>query len=221
MDYLVKIENVDIGYTRDQIILGNVNLNIAQKDFIIIKGFNGSGKSTLLKILYMALLPSKGKVSIFNCLIEKHKRKEITEIRKKLGVILQNNYLIPYLSVRQNIALATLIQNSGKAIFDDRVEEIISWAGLKNISDEKVLKLSEGEKQKVIIARALVSKPKLLIADEPMIHLDEKSKEKFFFLLSSINKLGTTIVMTTKVFEKDQIAGVTFFSTSEKKLKKL
>ncbi len=198
MDNFINIVNADIGYSKQSLILKNVNLKIREKDFIVIQGKNGSGKSTLLKTLYMKLIPLNGNFYLLGQNIDKESKTKILDLRKKLGVILQNNYLIPYLSIYQNIELALHIQEDKEINFSNRIKEIIEWVGLKNMNNKKIEHLSEGQKQKVIIARALICRPKILIADEPMKSLDEETEKKLFFLLKSINKLGTTIIMTDK-----------------------
>jgi len=198
MSNLLDIRNVDLGYKPENLIIKNINININEKDFIIINGPNGSGKSSFLKLLYMRLLPFRGTFSFFGKEINHISKKDIIDIRKKIGVILQDNYLIPYFSVSQNIELAIQVQEKKNINIKDRVQEIANWVGLGKLLMNKVNNLSEGEKQKLVIARSLVCKPKLLIADEPMNHLDNKTSQKLFFLLSSINQLGTTIILVDK-----------------------
>ena len=111
-----------------------------------------------------------------------------------MGIILQKNFLIPYLSVVENVQLSFEIQSKDSASKDNRVFEILKWVGLEKKAEFKVVNLSDGEKQKVVIARALVSNPPILIADEPMLYLDFISRKKLF-LLNAINKLGTTIIV--------------------------
>ena len=102
------------------------------------------------------------------------------EYRKKIGVILQNDYLIPFFSVYENIELASEIQNY-KSNFKSRINQILDWLGLKQIENTKVDKLSKGEKQKVVIARALINKPEIIVADQPENFLDKSTVKKKFF----------------------------------------
>jgi ABC-type lipoprotein export system ATPase subunit len=113
-------------------------------------------------------------------------------------VILQNDYLIPFFSVYENIELASEIQNY-KSNFKSRMNQILDWLGLKQIENTKVDKLSKGEKQKVVIARALINKPEIIIADQPENFLDKHTVKKVFFLLESLNKQGTTIIITSNL----------------------
>ena len=212
MENFINIFNANIGYSKDSIILKNVNLKIKEKDFAVIQGKNGSGKSTLLKTLYMKLIPVNGNFYLLNQLIDKKSKTKILDLRKKLGVILQNNYLIPYFSIYQNIELALQIQEDKEIDFSKRIKEIIEWVGLKNMNEKKIEHLSEGQRQKVIIARALICRPKILIADEPMKSLDEETRNKLYFLLKSINKLGTTIIMTDKENSVARNIGSNFYT---------
>ena len=118
------------------------------------------------------------------------------EFRKKTGVILQNDYLIPFLNVYQNIEIACEIQRNTSDI-KSKMSEIFSWLSLENIKNEKIRNLSNSEKQKVVIARALINNPKLILADQPETYLDNESRKKILFLFNSLNKLGSTIIMTT------------------------
>jgi ABC-type lipoprotein export system ATPase subunit len=112
-------------------------------------------------------------------------------------VILQNDYLIPFFSVYQNIEIASEIQ-SKKENFKKKIIELIEWFNLNNIENKIVNNLSNGEKQRVVIARALINNPKIVIADYPENSLDSSTTKKLFFLLESLNKLGATVIMTSK-----------------------
>ena len=219
MENFINIFNANIGYSKDSIILKNVNLKIKEKDFAVIQGKNGSGKSTLLKTLYMKLIPVNGNFYLLNQLIDKKSKTKILDLRKKLGVILQNNYLIPYFSIYQNIELALQIQEDKEINFSKRIKEIIEWVGLKNMNEKKIEHLSEGQRQKVIMARALICRPKILIADEPMKSLDEETRNKLYFLLKSINKLGTTIILTDKENSVAKNIGSNFYTLVDGELK--
>ena len=219
MDNFINILNANIGYSKDSIILKNINLTIKEKDFVVIQGKNGSGKSTLLKTLYMKLIPVSGNFYLLNQLIDKKSKSKILELRKRLGVILQNNYLIPYLSIYRNIELALQIQEDKEINFSKRIKEIIEWVALKNMNEKKIEHLSEGQRQKVIIARALICRPKILIADEPMKSLDEETRDKLYFLLKSINKLGTTVIMTDKENSVASNIGSNFYTLANGELR--
>ena len=194
MKKIIEVKNVSIGYSK-KIILERVEITLNAGDFLIVSGGNGTGKSALLKFLYMKIPPFSGSYKIFDEELIFSDRSKINNLRKKIGVILQKNYLIPYLTVLQNVELALEIQNDSSITELNRVYEILKWVGLEEKEKFKIQELSDSERQKVVIARSLVSNPRILIADEPMLHLDSSSKEKLFFLLNTINKLGTTIII--------------------------
>ncbi len=196
MSEILNFKNVSITLNKKNFF--NLNFTIRNGDFFLIGGDNASGKSLLLKLLYLKTLPDEGDIYLFGKKINKSSKKSILEYRKKLGVILQDDYLIPFFSVYENIELASEIQSS-KANFKSRMLQILDWLGLENIANSKVDKLSNGEKQKVVIARALINNPKIIIADQPENNLDNNTIRKVFFLFESLNKQGTTIIITSNL----------------------
>ena len=196
MNEIINLKNVSLILEKKQIY--NLNLKITNGDFFLINGQNATGKTTLLKLFCLKILPSKGSFYLNGKRIESNDKKVILEYRKRIGVILQNDYLIPFFSVYENIELASEIQNF-KSNFKSRMNQILDWLGLKQIENTKVDKLSKGEKQKVVIARALINRPEIIIADQPENFLDKSSVRKVFFLLESLNKQGTTIIITSNL----------------------
>ncbi len=196
MDEILNLKNVSLILEKKQ--LYNLNLKVTNGDFLLINGKNAAGKSTLLKLFCLKILPSRGDLYLNGKKIEPNDKKFILEYRKKIGVILQNDYLIPFFSVYENIELASEIQNY-KSNFKSRMNQILDWLGLKQIESTKVDKLSKGEKQKVVIARALINKPEIIIADQPENFLDKTTVKKVFFLFESLNKQGTTIIITSNL----------------------
>ena len=194
MSEILRFENISLNTEKKNLF--NFSLVIKQGDFFLVNGKNAVGKSLLLKLLFLKILPSNGNIYLYEKKIDKNDKIKILEYRKKMGVILQNDYLIPFFSVYQNIEIASEIQ-SKKENFTKRIDEIIDWLDLKQIKNELVNKLSNGEKQRVVIARALINNPKIIIADQPENYLDESTKKKLFFLFESLNKLGATIIMTS------------------------
>ncbi len=194
MDNIYFLNNISISSRNAQ--LQNITLEIKVGDFLIIKGQNASGKSLLLKLFYLKVLPFSGDLYLKGNKVSRYSKKQIIEFRKRMGVILQNDYLIPFFSVYQNIQLANQIQNS-KNNFSKRMDEISEWLELEKIKNEKIINLSNSQKQKVVIARALINNPSVIVADQPETFLDEKSIKKFFFLLESLSKIGVTIILTS------------------------
>ena len=196
MNEIINLKNVSLMLEKKQIY--NLTLKVTNGDFFLINGKNATGKSTLLKLFCLKILPSKGSFYLKGKRIDSEDKKFILEYRKKIGVILQNDYLIPFFSVYENIELASEIQNY-KSNFKSRINQILDWLGLKQIENTKVDKLSKGEKQKVVIARALINKPEIIVADQPENFLDKSTVKKVFFLFESLNKQGTTIIITSNL----------------------
>ena len=204
MNEIINLKNVSLILEKKQIY--NLNLKITSGDFFIINGKNATGKSTLIKLFCLKILPSKGSFYLKGKRISSKDKNFILEYRKKIGVILQNDYLIPFFTVYENIELASEIQNY-KSNFKSRINQILDWLGLKQIENTKIDKLSKGEKQKVVIARALINKPEIIVADQPENFLDKSTVKKVFFLFESLNKQGTTIIITSNL---EKIISVNF-----------
>ncbi len=193
-NHIFSLEDISIAIKGEKSL--KVSLKVKKGDFIIIKGKNSSGKSMLLKLFYLKCLPKKGKILFEGNELNNSSKDLVQEFRKKIGVILQNDFLIPFLNVYQNIEIACEIQKNTKNI-KSRMNEIFNWLSLQNIKNEKIQNLSNSQKQKVVIARALINNPKLILADQPETFLDGEFRKKLMYLFSSLNKLGSTIIMTT------------------------
>ena len=193
-NHIFSLEDISIAIKGEKSL--KVSLKVKKGDFIIIKGKNSSGKSMLLKLFYLKCLPNKGKILFEGNELKNSSKDLVQEFRKKIGVILQNDFLIPFLNVYQNIEIACEIQRNTKNI-ESRMNEIFNWLSLQNIKNEKIQNLSNSQKQKVVIARALINNPKLILADQPETFLDSDFRKKLMYLFSSLNKLGSTIIMTT------------------------
>ena len=195
MNEILRLDNVSLSINKKKIF--NLSFQINKGDFFLVKGDNAVGKSLLLKLLFLKVLPSSGSIYLLGKKIDRENKDYILSYRKRTGVILQNDYLIPFFSVYQNIEIASEIQ-SKKENFKKKIVELIEWFNLNNIENEIVNNLSNGEKQRVVIARALINNPKIVIADYPENSLDLSTTKKLFFLLESLNKLGVTVIMTSK-----------------------
>jgi len=195
MNEILRLDNVSLNINKKKIF--NLSFQINKGDFFLVKGDNAVGKSLLLKLLFLKVMPSTGSIYLLGKKINRENKDYILSYRKRTGVILQNDYLIPFFSVYQNIEIASEIQ-SKKENFKKKIVELIEWFNLDNIENEIVNNLSNGEKQRVVIARALINNPKIVIADYPENSLDLSTTKKLFFLLESLNKLGATVIMTSK-----------------------
>ena len=195
---LIRVDNVQKTYKNGVVALYDFNLSIQKGEFVFVIGQSGSGKSTLIKMLYREERPDKGSIIIGGIDVARLKNRKVYILRRKLGVVFQDFKLLPKLTVFENVAFAMEVFGYDKATIQKRVLEVLDLVGLKNKVREYPDQLSGGEQQRVVIARAIVNNPKLLICDEPTGNLDPNTSMEIMGVLENINSsLGTTIIMAT------------------------
>ena len=177
----------------------NVSLKIKNGEFIIISGPSGAGKTTLLNIVSGIDLPSSGEVLISGNSIKSFSKNQLNELRRKtIGMVFQAHALMPLLSAYENVELPLRILGIGGKERKNKTEEILEILGLKYRMSHRPYELSGGERQRVSVARALVRKPKILVADEPTSQLDSVNTEIVFEQIKDIcKKFNTTVVLAT------------------------
>ena len=178
-------------------VLKDVNLRIDEGEFVFIVGKSGAGKTTLFKLLTREITQTSGVIKVFNENISYLRNREIPYYRRKLGIIFQDFKLLSDRNVFQNIAFAQEVIGASTFNIKKRVNKILNLVGIRQKANKMPNELSGGEKQKVAIARAIINKPKLVLADEPTGNLDEISTNEIMNLLETINQNGTTVVCIT------------------------
>lgn len=194
---LIKFDNVSKKFSSTITALDDINLEISGGEFVFVVGPSGAGKSTLLKLLAREYLPSTGKILVDSVDVTKLKNSEIPLYRRKVGFVFQDFKLLDDRTVFENVALALEVRNFEDEEIHKEVERILK---LFEIWDRRNLfpsQLSGGEAQRTAIARAMVGKPDLLLADEPTGDLDPQTSWGVIQLLNEINSWGTTVVMAT------------------------
>ena len=194
---LIKITDVQKTYKTGTVALYDIDLTINKGEFVFVIGASGSGKSTLIKMLYREEKPDMGSIMIGGINVAKLKDRKVYILRRKLGVVFQDFKLLPRLTVYENVAFAMEVFNYDKKLIYHRVMEVLELVGLKSKARVYPDQLAGGEQQRVVIARAIVNNPKLLICDEPTGNLDPDTSMGIMKVLDDINKMGTTIIMTT------------------------
>ena len=177
--------------------LQGVTLRIEQHEFVFIVGPTGTGKSTLMKLIYREALPTAGRVLVGGDDVTRLPSREIPYLRRRVGVVFQDFKLLPRKTAWENVAFALDVTGAPRATVDDRVAEVLDVVGLAARSGAVPGELSAGEQQRVSIARALVHRPRLLLADEPTGNLDPETSLEIIRLLSDINVRGTTVMVAT------------------------
>lgn len=194
---MVSFDHVTKKFSSSIVALDDISLDIKEGEFVFFVGPSGAGKSTLLKILSREIIPTSGKVTVNNVDLAKLKPKDVPHYRRKIGFVFQDFKLLDDRTVFENVALTLEVLGKKDEEIDKLVEHTLK---LVEIWDRRNLfprQLSGGEQQRTAIARAVVGKPNLLLADEPTGDLDSKTAWGVIQLLNEINSWGTTILMAT------------------------
>ena len=198
---LINYKGINI-YQDDKLVLGNVDFHIEQSEFVYLIGKVGSGKSSLLKTIYCELdIDSDDEEAVADVLgrdLKKIKRKEIAGLRRDFGIIFQDFQLLHDLTVYRNLHFVLKATGwKNKKEIDERIDEVFTDVGLLDKKNKMPHELSGGEQQRIAIARALLNKPKVIIADEPTGNLDTGTALDIVALLKEITKKGTAVIMST------------------------
>jgi cell division transport system ATP-binding protein len=194
---VVRFDNVGLRYGQGEETLSDISFSLVRGGFYFLAGPSGAGKTTLLKLLYLALRPTRGAVSMFATDMVTLDRARLPGFRRRLGVVFQDFRLIPHLSAFDNIALPLRIAGVSEADLTGPVDELLDWVDLAARRNAKPATLSGGEQQRVAIARAVIARPELLVADEPTGNVDPEMAVRLLQLFEGLNRLGTTIVVAT------------------------
>lgn len=198
---MIEIKNVSKSYKNGVEALRNVSLTIADGEFCFIVGRSGSGKSTLVRLLTKELEPTEGEIIVNELALQHMKRRHVPKYRRRLGVVFQDFRLLEDRSVYENIGFAELIAGKSTPEIRADVAEMLERVGLSNKHDAYPRELSGGEQQRTAIARALINRPEILIADEPTGNLDHENAVSIMKLLESIHEQGTTVIVITHDLE--------------------
>ncbi len=191
------MKNVYKRYSNGVLALNDINVKIDQGEFVYIIGPSGAGKSTFIKLMYREEKPTKGDINIAGQNVSKLKERDIPYLRRNIGIVFQDFKLLPNLTVYENVAFAMEVIEADAREMKKRVMEVLEQVKLKHKARSLPSELSGGEQQRVSIARSIVNRPKVIIADEPTGNLDPETSWEIMDIFEEINALGTTIVMAT------------------------
>lgn len=194
---MIELRNVTKMYDHNVVALKDVNIKINKGEFVFLAGPSGSGKSTFLKLLLKEEVPSTGTVIVNDRDLDTVKEKEVPYIRRKVGCVFQDFRLLYDKTVYENIVLALRVIEASEREIKEAVPAALKQVGLYGKEDSYPNQLSGGEQQRVGLARAIVTRPPLIIADEPTGNLDDATAEEIMQMLYDINKKGTTVIMVT------------------------
>ncbi len=195
---MIRFENVSKVYPgTERPALSNVNLEIEKGEFVFLVGLSGSGKSTFLRLVLREVRPTSGTIHVAGKDLNTLPNHKVPELRRQVGTVFQDFRLLPNKTITENVAFALHVLGHSQKEIDREVPEVLELVGLEDKADRKPSEISGGEQQRVAIARAYVTKPPILIADEPTGNLDPATSIGIMKLLDRINREGTTVLMAT------------------------
>jgi len=198
---VIRLKNVDI-YQQKHLVLSNVNLEIKQGEFLYLIGQSGTGKSSLLKIIYGDLYIANGDGLVAGFDLRKLHDNDVPFLRRKLGIVFQDFHLLNDRTVEKNLEFVLKATGwTDKKLIADRMLDVLEKVGLRSKLHKMPHELSGGEQQRVVIARALLNNPEIILADEPTGNLDPATSEEIVLLLRDIASSGTAVLMATHDYQ--------------------
>jgi cell division transport system ATP-binding protein len=194
---VLRFNAVSMRYGRAAETLRDVSFSLQPGSFHFLTGPSGAGKSTLLKLIYLAARPSRGLITLFGQDLAVLPRRQLPHLRRRIGVVFQEFRLLDHLSAFDNVALPLRIAGGKPKVYRNDVAELLSWIGLGQRLHAMPATLSGGEKQRLAIARAVVSRPDILLADEPTGNVDDEMAVRILRLFVELNRRGTTVLIAS------------------------
>jgi cell division transport system ATP-binding protein len=178
-------------------VLRDVTFEIAPRSFQFLTGPSGAGKTTLMRLLFMSLKPTRGRITVFGRDTARVGRADLPSLRRRIGVVFQDFRLLDHLTTYENVALPLRVLGKAESDYRADVVDLLDWVGLGERMHVLPPVLSGGEKQRAAIARALITKPEILLADEPTGNVDPPLARRLLRLFVELNRLGTSVLIAT------------------------
>jgi cell division transport system ATP-binding protein len=194
---VVRFDDVSMRYGRGPEVLRDLSFGLSPGSFHFLTGPSGAGKSSLLKLIYLAARPSKGLIHLFGHDVAHAEPQERPQLRRRIGVVFQDLLLLNHMSAFDNAALPLRIAGDRAIDYRADVAELLTWVGLGHRMHALPATLAGGEKQRLAIARAVVNRPQILLADEPTSNVDQDMALRIYRLFVELNRLGTTVLIAT------------------------
>jgi len=194
---LIRFENVGLRYGVGPEILRDLSFEITPKSFQFLTGPSGAGKTTLIRLLFLALKPTRGIVTVFGQEVAQLDRSRLPALRRRIGVVFQDFRLLDHLTTFENVALPLRVLGREESVYRADVVDLLRWVGLGDRMHAFPAILSGGEKQRAAIARALITRPEILLADEPTGNVDPPLAARLMRLFVELNRLGTSVMIAT------------------------
>lgn len=194
---MIRFENVGLRYGMGQEVLRDVSFHIPANSFQFLSGPSGAGKTSLLQLMFLSLKPNRGLIKVFGKDTARLDHDELSHLRRQIGFVFQEFRLLNHLTTFENVALPLRVQGKSEHDYRTDVAELLQWVGLGHRMHVYPPVMSGGEKQRAAIARALISQPKLLLADEPTGNVDPILARRLLRLFIELHRSGTSIIIAT------------------------
>ena len=194
---MIRFDNVGLRYGSGPEILRDVTFHVLPGSFHFLTGPSGAGKTTLLRLLFMSLRPSRGLIFVFGENVTDLSASGRAALRRRIGIVFQDFRLLEHLTTWENVALPLRVMGKRESDYRDDVTDLLRWVGLGDRIDSYPEILSGGEKQRAAIARAVIGRPELLLADEPTGNVDPAIGNRLLRLFVELNRLGTSVIIAT------------------------
>jgi cell division transport system ATP-binding protein len=194
---VVRFENVGLRYGLGAEILRDVDFRIEPHSFQFLTGPSGAGKTSLMRLLFLSLKPTRGLITLFDHDVATLSKDALATLRRRIGVVFQDFRLLDHMTTYENVALPLRVIGHEESSYRNEVVELLRWVGLGDRMWSLPPVLSGGEKQRAAIARAVIARPQLLLADEPTGNVDPNLAQRLLRLFAELNKSGTSVVIAT------------------------
>ncbi len=194
---MIRFENVGLRYGMGPEVLRDLSFRVEPQSFQFLTGPSGAGKTSLMRLMFLALRPTRGLITVFNRDTASIPKRDMPAMRRKIGVVFQDFRLLEHLTTYENVALPLRVTGKDEATYRTDVVELLKWVGLGDRMHVLPPVLSGGEKQRAAIARALIAQPDVLLADEPTGNVDPPLAKRLLRLFVELNRLGTSVVIAT------------------------
>jgi cell division transport system ATP-binding protein len=194
---VIRFDTIGLRYGTGPEVLRDIDFELGPGSFHFLTGASGAGKSSLLRLMYLGQRPTRGRITLFGEDVLSLPRRLLPPLRRRIGVVFQDFRLLDHLSALDNVALPLRMAGVRESELRSHVGELLSWVGLGDHLDALPATLSGGQQQRIAIARSVINRPQLLLADEPTGNVDDTIGMRLLFLFEELHKLGTTVVIAT------------------------
>ncbi|MBV7408381.1 ATP-binding cassette domain-containing protein [Maritimibacter sp. DP1N21-5] len=192
---MIEFQEVSYGYRGGGPLLADISLKLAPGSFHFLTGPSGAGKTTLMKLCYGALVPTSGRMMLFDQDVRQMTRDDVAETRRRIGVVHQDVQFLDHLSLAENVALPLMVSGNKADMAD--LDDLLGWVGLSGQIEALPPELSGGERQRAALARAVIMSPEVILADEPTGNVDWEMSLRLLQLLVELNRMGKTVLIAT------------------------